>query len=47
MKLYPNVQLGKNVLLEDYVIIGKPPQDKQPESCPPSSVIMRSFGHIP
>ncbi len=24
-KLYPNVRLGKNVVIEDFVIIGKPP----------------------
>jgi acetyltransferase-like isoleucine patch superfamily enzyme len=27
-KVYPNVRLGKNVFIEDYVIIGKPPVGK-------------------
>jgi UDP-3-O-[3-hydroxymyristoyl] glucosamine N-acyltransferase len=28
-KLYPNVQLGLNVQIEDFVIIGKPPAGKK------------------
>lgn len=29
-KIYPNVQLGKNIVIEDYVVIGKPPKGKEP-----------------
>ena len=29
-KIYPNVQLGKNVKIEDYCVIGKPPKGKKP-----------------
>ena len=28
MTTYPGVQLGENVTVEDYVIIGKPPEGK-------------------
>ena len=29
-KLYPNVQIGKNAVIEEYVIIGVPPRGKKP-----------------
>ncbi|KXS37346.1 MAG: acetyltransferase [Candidatus Frackibacter sp. T328-2] len=29
-RIYPNVQLGDNVVIEDYAIIGKPPKGKEP-----------------
>lgn len=29
-KIYPNVQLGKDVVIDDYVIIGVPPRGKKP-----------------
>lgn len=34
MRLYPNVHLGKNVCIEDYAIIGKPPKGRQPGELP-------------
>ncbi|MBF8297233.1 MAG: N-acetyltransferase [Bacteroidetes bacterium] len=33
-KLYPNVQIGKNAVIEDYVIIGVPPRGKKPGELP-------------
>ncbi|MBM7623043.1 acyltransferase [Sporohalobacter salinus] len=29
-KVYPNVELGKNITIEDYSVIGKPPKRKEP-----------------
>ena len=29
-KIYPNVQIGKNAVIEEYVIIGEPPRGKKP-----------------
>ncbi len=29
-KLYPNVRIGKNALIGDYVVIGEPPKGKRP-----------------
>jgi len=29
-KMYPNVELGKNVIIEDYCTIGRPPKGKEP-----------------
>ncbi|MDP2883958.1 MAG: acyltransferase [Ignavibacteria bacterium] len=33
-KVYPNVQIGKNAVIEDYVIIGVPPRGKKPGELP-------------
>jgi acetyltransferase-like isoleucine patch superfamily enzyme len=33
-KEYPNVQIGKNAIIEDYVIIGVPPRGKKPGELP-------------
>jgi acetyltransferase-like isoleucine patch superfamily enzyme len=33
-KVYPNVQLGKNAVIEEYVIIGVPPRGKKPGELP-------------
>ena len=33
-KLYPNVQIGTNAVIEDYVIIGVPPSGKKPGELP-------------
>ncbi len=30
LKIYPNVQLGKDVVIDDFVIIGAPPRRKKP-----------------
>lgn len=29
-KIYPNVEVGENVTIEDYCVIGKPPKGKEP-----------------
>ena len=29
-KIYPNVRLGKDVVIDDFVIIGAPPRGKKP-----------------
>ena len=33
-KVYPNVQIGKNAVIEEYVIIGVPPRGKKPGGRP-------------
>jgi acetyltransferase-like isoleucine patch superfamily enzyme len=33
-KIYPNVQIGKNAVIEEYVIIGVPPRGKKPGELP-------------
>jgi acetyltransferase-like isoleucine patch superfamily enzyme len=44
-KIYPNVKIGKNARIEDYVIIGQPPRGKKPgeiETVIGSNAVIRS-----
>lgn len=47
--IYPNVKLGKNVLIEESCVIGKPPRGKKPgelETIISSNAVIRSFTTI-
>ena len=37
-KIYPNVSIGKNAVIEEYVIIGVPPRGKKPGERNPLTV---------
>jgi acetyltransferase-like isoleucine patch superfamily enzyme len=48
-KIYPNVQIGKNAVIEEYVIVGVPPRGKKPGELPTTigdNAIIRSHSVI-
>ena len=48
-KIYPNVSLGKNVLIDDYCVIGRPPRGRKPGELKlkiGNNAVIRSFTTI-